>query len=423
MATYINYGEGEDDATVQGAEWLQGIIVQRQGEADADAFHERFKELMNEQEQMRVPDIGPVFDLFVQHSEDLFAFIPENRQEEKLKEVESFFALVLSMLTMLEDTDHLDTATTRLCDLFSAEVNHPELRLRLLMMLYNTFNCPTLEYRFRVFKYIVDYSAKAGLFDQVVPYLEYLDSWMVDWERHITDDDKRDLYRGISTYMRQLGKRIDAFQHLKKYHLLYQGEEAKTLSAKDVADSTVELLTDAIMLPSVIQFDDILSYDTVKALGKSKHGDLVKLCQVFLSGTVNDLRDFHSKNQKMFAQYDLKFEDNLSKIRLLTLATMAHGRAEIALSEVAAALEEEESNVERWVVRAISEGVIDGRIDQLHSKMLVKSSFQRKFEKEEWGFLDAKLSQWIDNLENVIKFIGEQKTARDELLNTATEKA
>lgn len=417
MATYINYGEGEDDATVQGAEWLDGIIRQRQGEDEAQKFLAKFKELLNAQELQRIPDVGPVFDLFVDHSEDLFAAIPEHRQEEKVKEVESFFALVLSTFTLLEDAEHLDNATTRLCDLFSSDINHPELRLRLLMMLYNTFNCPTIEFRFRVFKYILDYSAKASLFDQVLPYLEYLDAWMVDWERHIDKDDKRNLYRSISTYMRQLGKRIDAFQHLKKYHQLYQGEDKAALKKDDVVEATVQLLKDAIMLPTIIQFDDILNYDTVKALSKTKQGDLVKLCGVFLSGTVNELRDFHSKNKKMFTEYDLKFEDNLAKIRLLTLATMAHGRSEIALSEVASALEENEENVERWVVRAISEGVIDGRIDQLNHKVLVKSSFQRKFEKEEWGFLDNKLSQWIDNLENVIKFIGEQKTLREGLLN------
>jgi len=65
------------------------------------------------------------------------------------------------------------------------------------------------------------------------------------------------------------------------------------------------------------------------------------------------------------------------------------------------------------VVRALSEGVIDGRIDQLNHKLLVKSSFQREFGKKEWAFLDSKLSQWTENLENVIKFIGEQKKLRE----------
>merc|ERR1712178_581655 len=103
----------------------------------------------------------------------------------------------------------------------------------------------------------------------------------------------------------------------------------------------------------------------------------------------------------------------MSKMRLLTLATKVQGKSEIALAEVAKALEENEENVERWVVRALSEGVIDGRIDQLNHKVLVKSAFQREFGKSEWAFLDAKLTQWTENLDHVIKFIGEQKKLRE----------
>lgn len=90
-----------------------------------------------------------------------------------------------------------------------------------------------------------------------------------------------------------------------------------------------------------------------------------------------------------------------------------HGRTEITLQEVANALEEDVDKVEPWVVRALSEGVIDGRIDQLNHKVLVKSAFQREFGKTEWAFLDSKLTQWTDNLENVIKFIGDQKKLRE----------
>lgn len=171
-----------------------------------------------------------------------------------------------------------------------------------------------------------------------------------------------------------------------------------------------------MQIPSVIQFDDLLNFDTVKALEKTSAKELVGLCRVFLSGSVQDLRNFHKKNSKLFEEHGLVFQDEdgkdaLTKIRLLTLATIAHGKSELALQEVADALElkEELDSVEPWVVRAISEGFIDGRIDQLNHKVLVKSSFQRKFEKDEWQFLDTKLTSWIDNLEDVIKFIGEQK--------------
>jgi len=414
MATYIDYGEGEDGALAQGANWLQGIIQQQQGQDAEKQFHDKFREVHTDSED-RHYNVGPVFDLFVDYSEDLFSAIPEVRGEERVKEIESFFALVLHMLTMFDDKDHLDRSTTRLCDLFSkSSKQHPDLRQRLLMMLYNTFSNPLFEFRYRIFKTIIDYSAKAGLFDMVVPYLEHLDTWMEDWEQHLTVEDKRVLFLDISSYMRALGKRSDAFLQLKKYHQLFQGKPKAELAEKEVQEATLTLIKDSFQLPSVIQFDDILNLDTVKAFGASKHAakELVKLCVVFLSGDVSELRTFHDKNKKLFEQYDICFQDSMSKIRLLTLATLVQGKSEILLSEVAQALDEEEENVEKWVVKALSENVIDGRIDQLNRKVLVKSAFQRKFEKEEWDFLDSKLDQWINNLECVIKFIGEQKAAK-----------
>merc|ERR1712194_490346 len=147
-----------------------------------------------------------------------------------------------------------------------------------------------------------------------------------------------------------------------------------------------------------IQFDDILGFDTVKALGKTKDKDLVELCNIFFKGSVNDLRDFQKKSGAVFKEHSLEVDDAMSKIKLL--------------KEVAEKLEESEEGVEPWVVRAISEGIIDGRIDQLSRKVIIKSAFQRKFEKEEWSFLDSKLDQWIGNLENVVNFIGDQKALR-----------
>jgi len=280
------------------------------------------------------------------------------------------------------------------------------------MMLYNTFNNPAYEFRYRVFKHILDYAASAGLFDQVLPYLDYLDSWMADWD-YLDVNDKRTLFADIAGYMRDLGKRADAFLYLKRYAQLYQGETDEVLKMEHVQEFTVRLVLDALQLPSVIQFDDIISFDAVQALNGTKQAKLVDLCGVFLSGDVNDLKVFHDANAKFLEEHKLNYEELQSKIRLLTLATQVHGRSEIALSEVATALKESEDNVERWVVKALSEGIIDGRIDQLNHTVLVKTAFQRQFGKDEWAFLDGKLTQWIDNLENVLRFINEQKQLKE----------
>jgi len=153
----------------------------------------------------------------------------------------------------------------------------------------------------------------------------------------------------------------------------------------------------------------------VKSCAKGKHANLIALCQLFLNGDVKDLDKFYKDKTKgaLFKDYEIDYEGAMAKMRLLTLATKVHGKSEITLKEVADSLEEDVEKVEPWVVRALSEGVIDGRIDQLNHKVLVKSAFQREFGKAEWAFLDSKLSQWTENLENVIKFIGEQKRLRE----------
>jgi len=270
-------------------------------------------------------------------------------------------------------------------------------------------------HRYRVFKHTVDYAAKARLFDQVLPYLEYLDSWMVDWEAagDMNLEDKRTLFWDLSNYMRDLSKRVDAFLYLKRYAQLFQGEKEAELAKPKVAEATIMLLKDALQLASVIQFDDILALDTVKACATGKDKPLIDVCKLFLNGDVKDLDKFHKGNEKIFKEHDLNFEDLRAKMRLLTLATKVHGKPEISLADVAKDLEESEDKVEKWVVKALSEGVIDGRIDQLNHKVLVKSAFQREFGKAEWAFLDSKLTQWTENLENVIKFIGEQKQLRE----------
>jgi len=412
MASFIFYGEGEQDAIVQGAEWLQSIIAAQQGAEVEQKFTEAFTKLRENNDY----DSAAMFDLLVSHSEDLFQFETTDRSQDRPKEVESFFALVLSLLISFDEPSDLAKSTDRLCKLFGNSIEqHPELRLRLLMMLYNTFNNPSMLHRYRVFKHAVDYAAKAKLFDQILPYLEYLDSWMADWENaeDMNLEDKRTLFWDLSNYMRDLSKRVDAFLYLKRYAQLFQGEKEAELTNPKVSQATIMMLKDALNLSSVIQFDDILSLDTVKACAKGKDKPLIELCKLFLNGDVKDLDKFHKGNEKIFKEHELNFEDLRAKMRLLTLATKVHGKSEISLADVAKDLEEKEDKVEKWVVKALSEGVIDGRIDQLNHKVLVKSAFQREFGKAEWAFLDSKLTQWTENLENVIKFIGEQKTEAD----------
>merc|ERR1719162_851960 len=121
-----------------------------------------------------------------------------------------------------------------------------------------------------------------------------------------------------------MGKRQDAFLYLKKHLLLFQGEAADKLGEAEKA--AVQLVQDAIQLSSVMQFDDILRVDAVNALAKSaKHKDLIQLLKIFHTGSVDDLKAYHKTHAKQFEELSLSLEDCNTKIKLLTLATVALG--------------------------------------------------------------------------------------------------
>merc|ERR1712139_67921 len=140
-------------------------------------------------------------------------------------------------------------------------------------------------------------------------------------------------------------------------------------------------------------------------------GGYVELLEIFVEKTVSELESFVNKNKALFDGKDgLNKDECFAKMRLLTIATMAQGRSELALSDVSKALKETDAGVEKWVVRAISEGIIEARIDQLRKVVLIKSSLQRKFGKPEWKFLAGKLDAWIANLTALEELVKQQPT-------------
>ena len=78
----------------------------------------------------------------------------------------------------------------------------------------------------------------------------------------------------------------------------------------------------------MIQFDDVLGFDSVTHFSKSPHEgkDLVKLCTLFSEGGVNDLKYFLEKSTNIFTENYISYHDMVSEIHLLTLATMVQGR-------------------------------------------------------------------------------------------------
>mmetsp|Transcript_42948 Transcript_42948/g.91064 ORF Transcript_42948/g.91064 Transcript_42948/m.91064 type:complete len:415 (-) Transcript_42948:203-1447(-) len=391
------------------AKQLFDLIKAKQGEAKAQAFDATFKAANETGDWYTIVEslLAPVQVVFNELDVVVDA---DNRPKDKTEEVRNFFMVLYSVIVfnVKEDAELKRTVLLVCTTLMSNPKQHTEARLKLLMMLYNTFEDgasankrPAILHE--VLKCVLTYAGDAKQFDFVLPFLEYLDDWMTSY--NLTEEEHRALLLTLADQMRKMDKRQDAFDYLQKHVNLLSKDEA---SSKDAEKQALRLVTDAITLPSIFQFDNVLQLPAVQALKKS-NAPLIQLLEIFVNGDLNDLQSFQKKHPKIFED-EISFSACMSKLRLLVLATAAQGKTELELSEISQVLQVSVDETEVWIVRAIASGVIEGRIDQVRKLVTIQSAFQRVFGDDQWKSLDDRISDWIEHSEALLKVMGVKST-------------
>ena len=102
--------------------------------------------------------------------------------------------------------------------------------------------------------------------------------------------------------------------------------------------------------------------------------------------------------------------DVRSHVRLLAVL-VAHDavedRALVKVGEARLGVPLEE--VEAWVVRTITSGLIDAKMDQLKSRVVITRCTHRVFYHAQWAQLQEKLATWKGNLRSILSTLKKTK--------------
>jgi len=183
---------------------------------------------------------------------------------------------------------------------------------------------------------------------------------------------------------------------------------------KEIKSEAVKAATLAIKLPEIHQCDDLLEMAAVKQLQSDPleaHSKLYELLRLFSCDKLEAFASFHESNPDYLASVGISHEDCLKKIRLLSLATLAVEHQELPYSLIAQTLRIEESEVEMWIILAISALLIDAKMDQLRSVVVINRCTQRVFTNAQWKTLHERLHFWRDNVQ---RLLGSIRTATPE---------
>ncbi|RHZ89166.1 hypothetical protein Glove_18g105 [Diversispora epigaea] len=317
------------------------------------------------------------------------------------KEFEAVYNLLIAILKSASPQTHPSLIKASIKILVEDEREKTIQKLKVLQNLYNTLE-NTSPLRYNVFIAILNIAAKNDEIETVLPQLSRLDDWVKEWS--ITTDQVRELYLTVSDKLKETGEVKRSHDFLLKYLATYTSSDDVSAIKPIVRRAVVE----AIQLPEILNFESLLELSAIQSLKGDEYFELLK---VFLSGNLKEYKTFVETNPEVIKKLELQNEDNIRKIRLLTLASLAseHVAHEITYQTIAKALEIEEEEVEMWTIDVIRANLIEAKINQVRKTILVNRSTYRTFTREQWQQLSGKLDGWKQSLTDILQVIANAK--------------
>jgi translation initiation factor 3 subunit M len=132
---------------------------------------------------------------------------------------------------------------------------------------------------------------------------------------------------------------------------------------------------------------------------------LLALLKVFQEGKLEDYQSFIKSNggDSVLTQWGLVPDECTRHIRILSLCSLAAEHEEIPYQVVADTLQTSPGDVEKWVIAAVSSGLLSAKMDQLQQQVIVERCVVRKFDMEQWKALQSRLRLWKQNVGGILE--------------------
>lgn len=144
----------------------------------------------------------------------------------------------------------------------------------------------------------------------------------------------------------------------------------------------------------------------VKALAAdARFSALYSLLTIFSAGSLSDYNAFVAAHGDLIASLGIDTERSTETMRLFTLVSLGSASASLDFATVAAALQVAPAEVEGWVVRAVTRGLLEARVDQASGVVTVTRCLTREFGAPQWAALQVKLRAWRENVATLLSTV------------------
>eukprot|EP00511_Aplanochytrium_stocchinoi_P002334 CAMPEP_0204837244 /NCGR_PEP_ID=MMETSP1346-20131115/27316_1 /ASSEMBLY_ACC=CAM_ASM_000771 /TAXON_ID=215587 /ORGANISM="Aplanochytrium stocchinoi, Strain GSBS06" /LENGTH=377 /DNA_ID=CAMNT_0051972551 /DNA_START=301 /DNA_END=1431 /DNA_ORIENTATION=+ len=205
-------------------------------------------------------------------------------------------------------------------------------------------------------------------------------------------------YRVACEYYKVKGP-ADEFYKAAIQFLAYTSQD--TLAPEQQVSLAVDISLAALVGETVYNFGEVLAQPILTVLDGKEYDWLHRLLKIFHNGDIDGYAALFQDNEKAINNQPLlkaNMENLRQKIGLLCLMKLVFERPpeerNIYLDEIAEATQLESDHVEWLLMRAMSKGLIKGKIDGVERQVQISWLKPRVLDKEQLEILDNKLTEW-----------------------------
>lgn len=317
-------------------------------------------------------------------------------------DVEGAFTLILSLLSGVSAEDR-KALVKKLAEVITspAEGKGALVRLRVLSSLYNNLKESTeKQSKLEVLRRLIAYATETRSMEALRGYLQQVSGWTF-----LTQEEAATLYLLISTSYQKLGMTDEEQHFLVKYLSTFEGVPPEAMAAATHAARSAAI--NYIRAPAGSQKYHVPRLQAVKSLATHpQHARLYELVDIFAHRDLSAFTAWSSKsaeNAAYLTEQGIDVPKSIETMRLLTLCSLAAKEKTLSYDAISAGLQCPAAEVESWVVRAITAGLVDARIDQEGRAVVVTRTTQRVFDAAAWKGLQTTLHQWRGTVNQLLR--------------------
>jgi len=247
---------------------------------------------------------------------------------------------------------------------------------------------------------IFKYAVESNQLEAVLHLVTHLDDWAYELKL-----DKQQVRQLVSSILPGLQNTPDARELVIRFLQTFENGEAL-----GEYESLVQKMLINFMKGSnadATELDELLL--DCPSLSSLKGKPVYELLEIFANGTSQQFQAFASANSTFLSESGIDTASARNAISLGTFARLCSTARVVTYEEVAKALSISEDEVEFTAIEAVTQGLVDVRLNQPEKTITVKYARQRHFTEKEWKQLGQRVESFKSNILELVKVLEEAK--------------